>query len=485
MSKASIPSIESIQSLLAAQRHVEAAEAARRWIARDPRGVEAHLLLVRALLPPGRIAEAHEAALHGLRMVPKDPRLELLAGVIEHRLGRSDEAIARLARLVDASPPNQIEASIALAEALHRAGRNEAFAAFAAKGGRWTDDPRAAVFLSRVVAKGDRAAAIAMLESSFEASSDPLLRRVAGFEAAKHLDAAGRYREAYDLAARVHEATTPRFDLGEIEREIAEQRRRLAAGRGSYPARAAAEDGTAIVVALPRSGTTLLEQMLDRHPDIEGIGEFEGVFDLGESLQAAGHWPSRMLGLGTIEARELAARYRQGARARCRTRPAWTFDKTLLAWRWLPAIAAVLPGARLLRIERDPRDAAISMFLSNFHPRTWGATASLDSIRRLVELERTIVPEALDALGLAHVSLAYETLVAEPRREIARCLDLLGLPFDESVLAPERNDRTVLTLSHEQVRRPINASSIGRWRNYAFAFDERWEALAGANRVDG
>ena len=59
MSKASIPSIESIQSLLAAQRHVEAAEAARRWIARDPRGVEAHLLLVRALLPPDLIAEAH------------------------------------------------------------------------------------------------------------------------------------------------------------------------------------------------------------------------------------------------------------------------------------------------------------------------------------------------------------------------------------------------------------------------------------------
>ncbi len=485
MSKASIPSIESIQALLAAQRHVEAAEAARRWIARSPRGVEAHLLLVRSLLPPGRIAEAHEAALHGLRMVPKDPRLELLAGVIEHRLGRSDEAIARLERLVDASPPNRIEASIALAEALHRAGRSEAFAAFAAKGGRWTEDPRAAVFLARVVAKGDREAAIAMLESSFEASSDPLLRRVAGFEAAKHLDAAGRYREAYDLAARVHEATTPRFDLGEIEREIAEQRRRLAAGRGSYPrgprSRTERRSSSPCRGAAPRCSNRC---------SIAIRTSRGSASSRASSISAS---PCRRRGIGRAACsdwarsrqRELAARYRQGARARCRTRPAWTFDKTLLAWRWLPAIAAVLPGARLLRIERDPRDAAISMFLSNFHPRTWGATASLDSIRRLVELERTIVPEALDALGLAHVSLAYETLVAEPRREIARCLDLLGLPFDESVLAPERNDRTVLTLSHEQVRRPINASSIGRWRNYAFAFDERWEALAGANRVDG
>ena len=479
MSKATLPSLEAIQELLATQRHAEAAAAARRWIARSPRGVEPHLLLVRALLPSGRLADAHEAAVHGLRTAPAEPRLELLAGIIEHRLGRSDEAIARLERLVGRSPANETEAAIALAEALHRAGRSDAFEAFVSRGGRWTEDPRAAVFLARVLAKRDREAAIARLESCFEASGDPLLRRVAGFEAARHLDAAGRYREAFDLATRVHGATTPRFDLGELEREIAEQRRRLAAGRGSFPARAKPAEGTAIVVALPRSGTTLLEQMLDRHPVLEGIGEYEGVFDLGESLLAAGHWPGRMLGLGTIEAGELADRYRQGARSRCRTNATWTFDKTLLAWRWLPAIAAVLPGARLLRIVRDPRDAAISMFLSNFHPRMWGATASLDSIRRLVELERTIVPEALETLGISHVSLSYETLVAKPRREVSRCLDLLGRPFDEAVLSPERNERTVLTLSHEQVRRPINASSIGRWRNYAFAFDERWHALAG------
>lgn len=479
MSKPTLPSIESIQALLSAQRHVEASEAARRWIARTPRAVEPHLLLVRALLPGGRLAEAHEAALQGLRMAPKEPRLELLAGIIEHRLGRSDAAISRLERLLAGSPPNEIEASLALSEALHRAGRREAFERFAAQGGRWTEDPRAAVFLARVVAKRDPDEAISMLKACFEAADDPLLRRVAGFEATKHLDAAGRYREAYGLAMRVHEATTPRFDVTELEREIVEQRRRLAAGRGSFPARAKPELGVAIVVALPRSGTTLLEQMLDRHPGVEGIGEFEGVFELGESLTAAGHWPSRMLGLGTIEAGELANRYRQGARSRCRTRATWSFDKTLLAWRWLPAIAAVLPGARLIRIVRDPRDAAISMFLSNFHPRTWGATASLESLRRLVELERTIVPEALDTLGLASVSISYETLVAEPRREIARCLDLLGLPFDEAVLSPERNERTVLTLSHEQVRRPINASSIGRWRNYEFAFDERWSAFAG------
>jgi hypothetical protein len=71
----------------------------------------------------------------------------------------------------------------------------------------------------------------------------------------------------------------------------------------------------------------------------------------------------------------------------------------------------------------------------------------------------------------------YEELVAEPEREIRRVLALLGVPFDPCVLSPESNTRTVLTLSHEQVRRPINRSSIGRWRNYEFAFGPEWDAL--------
>ncbi|MFN5497747.1 MAG: hypothetical protein ACK5C3_14380, partial [bacterium] len=61
---------------------------------------------------------------------------------------------------------------------------------------------------------------------------------------------------------------------------------------------------------------------------------------------------------------------------------------------------------------------------------------------------------------------------------IRRVLDLLGVPFDPCVLSPESNTRTVLTLSHEQVRRPINRSSIGRWKNYEFAFGSEWDALA-------
>jgi len=132
--------------------------------------------------------------------------------------------------------------------------------------------------------------------------------------------------------------------------------------------------------------------------------------------------------------------------------------------------------------ERDPRDTAISMFLSNFHPKSWGFTRELASIRRVIALERRIVRPMLETLagldrGPRGVTIVYEELVDHPEREIRRALDAMRLPFDPAVLAPESNTRTVLTLSHEQVRRPINRSSIGRWRNYEWAFDGAWDAL--------
>jgi hypothetical protein len=132
-------------------------------------------------------------------------------------------------------------------------------------------------------------------------------------------------------------------------------------------------------------------------------------------------------------------------------------------------------------VARDPRDAAISTFLSYFHPFTDGWTASLAAIRRVHEAERAIVPRALEVLEIPHERLVYERFVDAPRAHIERVLARMGLAMDDAVLAPEANRRAVFTLSHGQVRKPINRSSIGRWQNYAFAFDGSWDALAAAH----
>jgi hypothetical protein len=232
--------------------------------------------------------------------------------------------------------------------------------------------------------------------------------------------------------------------------------------------------GVSLVVGMPRSGTTLLEQMLDRHPAIGGIGEFDGVNTLGTAVVGQGAWPRELSMLDPRIAAQFQAEYLAGAAVTRRSGTTWSFDKSLHTWRWLPAVAAVLPGAVCFRIERDPRDTAISLFLSNFHPQSFGWTRSLEGIRRVIAAERALAPAALRALGIPHEDFRYEDLVDRPREHMERCLARMGLPMDEAVLAPEANTRTVLTLSHEQVRRSINRGSIGRWKNYEFAFGPEW-----------
>lgn len=143
------------------------------------------------------------------------------------------------------------------------------------------------------------------------------------------------------------------------------------------------------------------------------------------------------------------------------------------------ALARARPGTTLTldKSLQSWRDRAISTFLSSFHATRVAYTSSLDAIRQFALLESQLVPMAFEALGLRALHVQYEHLVAAPEAESRRMLQHLGLPYEPAVLAPEQNQRSVLTLSAHQVRRSINDRSIGRWRNYEFAFGPEWDEL--------
>jgi hypothetical protein len=274
----------------------------------------------------------------------------------------------------------------------------------------------------------------------------------------------------------MHRTTGGRFDLASVRGHVAAQRDSILRGAAKVPPCGPAVSGLGMVVALPRSGTTLLEQMLDCHPQATGIGEYPGLSEIGAALRAAGAWREGVPAPDPELARRLQGNYLAGARERGRPGARCLVDKTLYAWMWLPAVASVLPGTACLHVCRDPRDLAVSQYLGAFETNAFNQ--DLESIRGFIELERSILPDLLGALGLPHESLVYEDMVADPRAAAARALGLLGLPMDDAVLAPERNQRLVYTLSNDQVRRPINSASIGRWKNYEFAFDGSWDELA-------
>lgn len=474
-------SVRELDVLLAQRRFDAVLERGLAAAARAPRSLDTWLLVARAAIALGRMRQAEHATGAALKLAPGDGRVELLRAVVEHRLARTDAAIERARRLAGRGSPYSTDALMVLAEALLHSGRRDELQALVSQGGMWDSEPRGQVAAARAIAHSDPAAAASRLEAIARGDGEAHVRRAAGFDAVRLLDAAGRFREAFDLACHLHATTGAPFDIGALVDDLSQQGALLARGKPWFQPCAPAVGGTAVVVGMPRSGTTLLEQMLDRHPLISGIGEYEGLQQLGNALVAGGLWPRDVGHLGTGPGAKLQSEYLDGARALARPGAACTFDKGLHAWRLLPAVAAVLPGAACIWITRDPRDAAISMFLSNFHPGSFGWTRTLEGIRTVIGLERDIVPRALGALGIAHEAIVYEDLVADPAADAQRCIVRFGLRMDAAVLSPEANARTVLTLSHDQVRRPISRASIGRWRNYEWAFDAGWSALADAH----
>jgi len=471
------PEPSQVNELLARREFPQAFPLAVAWTESAPRSAAAWFARARGAFGIGRLRAAHEALDQSVRLGASGPDVNLLRAIIDHRLGRSDAAIAALQTLLQQRAPNAVDAVVALAEALHRANRREELDELITRGGEWLQDPRAAIFSARVTARTDRVGAIDRLESIARADGPAVLRRIAGFDAVRLLDADGQYRRAFDLATFLHASTGAPFDVQGLLDDAQAQVDLVMRGRRWFDPPIPPQAGTVFVVGVPRSGTTLLEQMLDRHPAISGIGEYDGVSTMGSELMGLGVWPAGLDQLARADAHRLRESYLAGASLTRRAGASWTFDKSLMTWRLLPAVAAVLPGAVCVRMQRAARDTAISMFLGNFHPQSFGWTRSLDSIRRVIAAERALAPRALDVLGISYEDIRYESLVESPREHMERVLSRLGLPMNEATLAPEANTRAVLTLSHEQVRRSINRSSIGRWRNYEWAFDGAWDAF--------
>ena len=436
-----------------------------------------------ALMQRRSYAAADQALTELPAQIRATPAWVLLRGVTLTKLGRLDEASTVLLPLARGPEPWASEGAAALADTLHLNQAQPALRELLRAVPAWAQSPRGRLFEARLLLRSDPAQALELLTAIVDGSSAAELRRVAGFDAVKLLDREGRYPEAHALASRIH-ALAPPFELANFLARLRLQLRLLSKGAAWCPPRAEPIDGVALIVGLPRSGTTLLEQMLDAHPQVSGIGEHEGMADIASSLVGAGVWPYRMSHLPTETAATLQQRYRDTARSRM-GKPAarWSLDKSLLTWQWLPALAAVMPGAVALRVLRDPRDMAISAFLSPLDAQAFGWTAHADSLRQVIEMERELVPLALQALGISHETIVYEDLVADAAGLIAPVMERLGLAMDAGVLSPESNARTAVTLSNEQVRKPINDSSIGRWKHYEFAFDGSWDRLAAAHEA--
>jgi hypothetical protein len=237
-------------------------------------------------------------------------------------------------------------------------------------------------------------------------------------------------------------------------------------------------DQPVFIVGLPRSGTTLTEQILSAHPRLHGAGELPDLARLAISALGPDDstWQAATL-LEENQSRTLARRYLEALRNGAPKRRLRLSDKSPLNFFQLAFAALLFPNARVVHCRRAARDTALSIWMENFNPEQHYATDFADLAFFTAEYER-LMAHWRDALPLKILDLQYEDTVADLEGQARRLIAFLGAPWNDRCLDFHVNARAVQTPSRWQVRRPIYSRSIGRWKAYAEYLPELDSAFA-------
>jgi tetratricopeptide (TPR) repeat protein len=278
----------------------------------------------------------------------------------------------------------------------------------------------------------------------------------------------GHFRQANELSRRAG----PKYDRARLTRRVDEILGRFTAGSVATPGAPGAASGASelpvLIFGMPRSGTSLAEQILASHPAVFGAGEviyWNGAYDRFRRAEAAGQpgaagKPAAAL-LDSLREEYLA---HLGKLAGGATR---VVDKMPGNFLYAGLIHAALPHARIIHMQRHPFDTCLSIYFQNFY--NIGPYANdLDDLAhyygqylRITDHWRATLPAA------SLLEVPYESLVADPETWSRRMVDFIGLPWDARCLEFHQTDRVVITASKWQVRQKINTKSAGRWHHYA------------------
>lgn len=442
------------------ERFQEAAGAFARYVAKFPGDVEARGEHADVLRKQGALLEARAEFEQALRLAPAHPRL--LAGRIE---------TLESMRLHD-------EASAALEQALRVAGTNgEVALAFGRLAPRLGRHAEAAVYLRGALRNssappGTRSNLLIMLGSLLEHE--------------------GKYDEAFACYQQGNAAFGSMFPADEMLRAAQEIIREFDAERfagalaGMQHSVEAGKQGPRpiYIIGMPRSGTSLTEQILASHTRVTGGGERPDipaiVQHLHERLGATSPYPRVMAELTGPEVgkrwADIAGEYRGALRTLAEGREAVT-DKNPINFLYAGLIALLNPHALIVHTMRHPLDNCLSCFTSRLGPGHFyvhdlnALSAAYRGYRLLMAHWHGLMPGRI-------LDVQYEDLVRAPEANVRRLLDFAGLPFEEGCLRFHENKRLMRTASQDQVTRPIYDSSVGRWKRFERHLRPVAEALA-------
>lgn len=358
--------------------------------------------------------------------------------------------------------PDHAPARLALARVLQTLGLGDAAAAEYRRVLALAPDAVPAWYglstLQRYPLDADDLAAIERLHARTDLTDSA--RASIGFALARARESSGQHAEAWDALASANAGWRKRlqWDSGRFTRHV-----RAVEAAFSRPPSAAANiargAGLVFIVGLPRSGSSIAEQILATHPDVAAGGELEYVTTIirGESERREQDFPGWVATASDEDWARLGDAYLARIEARRNARHVFT-DKSLMNWLYLGALRAMLPAARFIDCRRDPLENCIACYRQMF-AKELGFTYDLDELVAFWRDHDHAMRHWRSLHADRILELAHERLVAEPEAGIRRLLDFCGLRFDERCLRFHEFERAVRTLSADQVREPLRSNT--------------------------
>lgn len=402
----------------------------------------------------GRDAAPLQSLQKALAMAPEDLGIRNQMGHLLTELGQIDAAIQIFETVLE-QYPQQPEARAGLSLALHRHGDSVGALARIAPAIASDDiHPDEAVTYARICLHMDQPErAIHVLQSCLTQAQHPATQVLLGKQLGQVLDAMGETEAAYRAIERANLARPIRFDADSHRRNID----KIIASSMMPKSQSTCTDPTPVfIVGVPRSGSSLLEQMLDSHPDIHGAGEREELQTIARLMDDQS--------LTQDDLDRLAKRYLAQIRPNGMNVKRIT-DKMPDNFMALGHASRLFPEARIIYCVRDPADTGLSCLFQHFKDALPWATDPKNIASYIRDYQR-LMDHWAEHCPIKMMTVPYESLVADPKRWAHRILSFLELDFHEAVLHPNVNSRVVTTASHDQVRKPIHTKSVGRSKAY-------------------
>ncbi|OUV60213.1 MAG: hypothetical protein CBC82_08750, partial [Cellvibrionales bacterium TMED122] len=408
----------------------EAETSYKQAIALKPDLTEAHSNLGNTFKELGRLDDAEASLRQAIALKPDYAEAHSNLGVTLKELGRLDDAEASYRKAITLKP-DYAEAHRHLAVVKNFSFRDKQFFQMQALYHDPAISEKNCCHICFALAKASEDLEDTANAFQFYAEGNALRKKQLGYDKAQDSKLFEKLKASY-----------PRMTENTFEPEIVDS-----------------ETTPVFIVGMPRSGTTLVEQIISSHPLVRGAGELPFVSQFGASLAVD---QTRVDGEALTTFRQ---QYLNALKKRSEGSAIVT-DKAPLNFRFLGLIATALPEVRIIHVKRDPSAVCWANYTKYFASDALGYCYSLDDILNYHELYQDLMRYWHQSLPNRIYDLHYEVLTENQEEETRKLIGHLGLEWDDACLSPQDNGRAVATASNVQVRQKVYQGSSERWKRY-------------------